>query len=196
MPAAIEQYGPQCAAAGRAGDVRAWLVWGAVVASACAFLGLIAAAPLALAHGQGTAAAVLYAAFAPVCHQLPARSFYLSGHPLAVCARCTGLYAGFALGAICYPLARSLRRVEMPARVWLLVTGAPLALDFALGFFGLWANTHTSRLLTGALFGAAAACYVVPGLCSLGLRADARAAGGGGVRGELYRPSTLSEEKR
>ena len=52
----------------------------------------------------------------------------------------------------------------MPARRWLLLAALPTSVDFLLGVTGLWANTHTSRALTGALVGAVAALYVVPGL--------------------------------
>ncbi|MBI4457023.1 MAG: DUF2085 domain-containing protein [Acidobacteria bacterium] len=33
--------------------------------------------------------------FAPICHQIPQRSLWLFGKPLAVCARCSGFYFGF-----------------------------------------------------------------------------------------------------
>jgi hypothetical protein len=45
-----------------------------------------------------------------------------------------------------------------------MLAALPLALDFALGFFGIWENTHLSRVLTGALLGAVAVFYIVPGL--------------------------------
>src|SRR5205085_7886478 len=89
------------------------------------------------------------------------------GQPLAVCARCAGVYAGVAVGVLCYPLVRSLARTDMPARRWLLLAALPMCVDFTLGLTGLWANTHTSRALTGALLGAVAALYVVPGLLDL-----------------------------
>ncbi len=176
MPAAIEHYAPQCAPP--VGAVRgrgAWLVWGGTVACALLVLGLIAGAPLARANGHETFALIAYSAFSSLCHQLPVRSFYLAGQPLAVCARCVGIYAGFAAGALCYPLVRSLSRLDMPARRWLLLAALPTGIDFALGFTGLWANTHTSRALTGALLGATLAFYVVPGLCALGGRMGRRA---------------------
>src|SRR5437868_226418 len=116
-----------------------------------------------------------YRVFAILCLQIPERSFYLDGQPLAVCARCFGIYAGFALGVVCYPLVRSLRRTDTPARLWLLLAALPTGVDFALGFTGLWANTHTSRALTGALLGAVAALYVVPGLVAFGLFIEERA---------------------
>jgi len=46
-----------------------------------------------------------------------------------------------------------------------------------LGFLGLWENTHSSRFLTGALLGAVAVFYVVPGLIELSLTNWTRAAG-------------------
>jgi len=94
----------------------------------------------------------------------------LGAHKFAVCARCTGLYVGFALATLFYPLVRSLRRTEAPPRKWLFVAAAPLAIDFSLTFFGIWENTHSSRFITGALLGAVAVFYVMPGLVDLSLR--------------------------
>jgi uncharacterized membrane protein len=173
VPAAIEQYVPQVAPARVC--VRVWLVWGACVALTSAWLSLILGAPLLRARGHEALALLAYRVFAALCHQIPERSFYLAGQPLAVCARCFGIYAGFALGVVCYPLVRSLRRTDTPARRWLLFAALPTGVDFALGFTGLWANTHTSRALTGALLGAVAALYVVPGLVAFGLYIEGRA---------------------
>lgn len=43
-------------------------------------------------------APIVYAAAGLVCHQIPERSFHVDGAPVAVCARCVGLYAGGVLG--------------------------------------------------------------------------------------------------
>jgi uncharacterized membrane protein len=135
-----------------------------VALGALAFVGLIVSAPLALAGGRSGWAGVVYGGFHIACHQIPERSFYLAGHPLAVCARCAGIYAGFAAGVVAYPLVRSVERRDTPPRAWLMLAALPLALDFALGFSGIWENTHLSRVLTGALLGAVAVFYIVPGL--------------------------------
>ncbi len=180
MPVAIEHYVPQCAP-GAAGTTRtraAWLVWGLTVIGAFALLGLIVGAPLAQAQGHETFALIAYRAFDGLCHQLPTRSFYLAGQPLAVCARCCGIYAGFAAGALCYPLVRPLGRACVPARRWLLLAALPTCVDFALGYTGLWANTHTSRALTGALLGAGLICFVLPCLLELGRGPTAEHAAG------------------
>jgi uncharacterized membrane protein len=142
-------------------------VWLAVAAVSLLIVAAAFAAPVLLAAGYDAPARAFYAGFAAVCHQIPERSFQLLGHPLAVCARCAGLYAGFAAGVLLYPLVRPLGARQAPAREWLFAAAAPTVLDFSLGLFGVWENTHLSRSLTGALLGAAAVFYVLPGLVDL-----------------------------
>jgi len=168
MPSPITEYVPQVADG--ATRRRAWAVWGALVAFAALVVGMVLGAPLARAGGWALLSEVLYRSFSVACHQVPERAFEVAGFPLAVCARCTGLYAGALAGFVFYPLARTLGRTDAPTRVWLLLAAAPTTLDFALGVTGLWENTHWSRLLTALPLGAAAAFYVVPGLVELGRR--------------------------
>jgi uncharacterized membrane protein len=146
----------------------AWAAWGCVVVLALLWLALIAGAPVAAAGGHETTALVIYQGLKTVCHQMPERAFWVAGHPLAVCARCFGIYAGFAAMVSLYPLSRRLQRAGTPRRVWLALALAPLALDFTLGVTGLWANTHSSRFLTGAWLGAWLVFYLVPGLLEIG----------------------------
>ena len=144
-----------------------WLVSAVIVT---VLVALVVVAPLVAAGGHGELAQVIYRAFAVLCHQRPERSYFIDGHKLAVCSRCTGVYAGFAFTLLLYPLIRSLRTTTTPPRSWLLLAAVPLGIDFSLTFFGSWENTHTSRLLTGALLGSVAVFYVVPGLMDLSLR--------------------------
>ena len=94
--------------------------------------------------------------FAPVCHQLPPRSFHLHGVPLAVCARCIGIYGGLLGGALVMPVLRYWD-AQLYARSRMLLIGSvlPLAVDWGGDIAGLWDNTQVSRLVTGLLFGAA-----------------------------------------
>jgi uncharacterized membrane protein len=135
-----------------------------------AVMSLILDAPLALKAGHPFWGQAIYGAFSYVCHQIPERSFLLAEHQFAVCARCTGVYAGFTLATLLYPLVRSLRQVETPPRKWLFVAATPLAIDFTVNFLGISDNTHSSRFATGALLGATAVFYVMPGLMDLSLR--------------------------
>ena len=145
-----------------------WLVSAATVTCLVA---LIVMAPVAAAGGHLALAEVIYHAFGVLCHQIPERSYFIDGHKLAVCARCTGIYGGFTLTLLLYPLIRSLRNATTPPRIFLFLAAAPLAIDFSLTFFGIWENTHTSRLLTGALLGSVAVFYVMPGIIDLSFRA-------------------------
>ena len=135
-----------------------------------AVFSLILVAPVAAASGYGEVATAIYRAFGIICHQLPERSYFIDEHQFAVCSRCTGLYAGFALTLLLYPLIRPLRNPVMPHPRWLLFAAVPLAIDFSVNFFGFWQNTHTSRLLTGVLLGSAVVFYVMPGIIELSLR--------------------------
>lgn len=134
-----------------------------------AVLSLIAIAPLT-ADSHPQLANSIYRAFAALCHQLPERSYFINEHKLAVCSRCTGLYAGFAFTMLLYPLFRPLRSIDWPPRGWLILAALPMAIDFSLTFFGIWENTHTSRLLTGLLLGGVSVFYVMPGLAELSTR--------------------------
>lgn len=148
------------------------LVWLVISAGVGLLISLIFAAPIAEASGHSYVAYTLYQSFGHLCHQIPERSFFIAGHKLAVCARCTGLYLGFAAALSFYPLISSLRRTQTPQRKWLFIAAAPMAIDVALGFFRIWANTHLSRFSTGALLGAVVVFYLMPGLVELGLRAN------------------------
>ncbi|HEV2828539.1 MAG TPA: DUF2085 domain-containing protein, partial [Pyrinomonadaceae bacterium] len=139
---------------------RPLLMWFLAAAGSLAVVSLIIGAPLALNAGHPFWGFTIYRAFSFVCHQIPERSFFVAGHKFAVCSRCTGLYAGFAVTTLVYPIVKSLRQTEAPARKWLFIAAVPLAIDFAVGYLDIWDNTHFSRFATGALLGAVSVFYV------------------------------------
>lgn len=155
---------------------RGAVVWGLCAGGSLLFVILVLLAPLLEGALHAFSADVIYRAFGYVCHQQPARSFYLGAHPLAVCARCSGLYAGVAAAVLLYPFLRPLSgpaATLAPPRFWFILALLPTAFDFGLDFIGLRANTHFSRAATGVLLGAATAFYLLPGLIDLA-RADLR----------------------
>jgi uncharacterized membrane protein len=116
------------------------------------FLSAIAVAFVALAlspalHGP-VLSATAYAFFSRICHQDPARSFWIGGVPLAVCARCLGIYAGATVGA----LVSTQRRTALTA---LLAAGLLNAADVLTELAGLHGNLMPARFLLGFALGAA-----------------------------------------
>ncbi len=148
----------------RSQAVRVWMV-------ACSvwlvFVGFLVA-PAFLNHfGAVDASATLMNAFGYICHQIPERSFHFFAHQIGVCSRCFGVYFGVLLGFAAFPIWRNLVDVEPPARRWLVLATAPLAVDFSLTFFGVWENTHLTRLVSGMILGFACGTYIIPALVEI-----------------------------
>lgn len=95
-----------------------------------------------------------------VCHQIPTHSFFLDGHQLPLCSRCTGIYLG-ALSVIALLSVLRPRAGRFPVGklivVFVVFFGA-MVLDGvnstlqAMGS-GLWESTNFLRIFTGALAG-------------------------------------------
>jgi uncharacterized membrane protein len=132
---------------------------------------------------MATGASFLYALFAPVCHQIPGRSFTFCGFPLAVCARCLGIYSGFLAGLAVYPAARGFSRVAVPG-IWLfLLFSVPIGFDFVGGVLGLWASPNALRFATGLVWGLLLPFYFLTGTAELLLWRAARRRRAGSGRG-------------
>ena len=104
---------------------------------------------------------VVMEAFSAVCHQMPERSFHIAETSLAVCHRCTGIYAGIPM-AMATAFMIDLKDV-FGKKTWGLVLFASLGimgLDWGLSVVGLYENTLHSRVATGLLFGMAAGAYL------------------------------------
>jgi uncharacterized membrane protein len=173
MPASISEYVPQVAAGEEARRRRraGKVAWCAASAFALFVLWLVVLAPWLRSRGLFLWAQAVYQLFGAACHQIPERSFHFRGFPLAVCARCVGMYVGAAAGLLAYPLLRRpLARTDAPPRAWLLLAALPTSLDFLLGVLGFWENTHASRFSTALLLGAASAFFIMPGLADLASR--------------------------
>ncbi len=142
-------------------------IWFATLVGTVIWLAAIFLAPWLAGRGAVGPARFVYAVFAPVCHQIPGRCFVLDGHPLAVCGRCLGIYAGFAAGVILYPFARGFSRISLPPiRIFLLLT-LPMALDAAGGILGAWKSPIGLRFATGFAWGTVLPFYFVTGLADV-----------------------------
>ncbi|MFP4082754.1 MAG: DUF2085 domain-containing protein [Candidatus Aminicenantes bacterium] len=111
----------------------------------------------------------LYTLFAPICHQAPERSFFLCGYPLAVCARCLGIYSGFLAGTGVYPFLKGFSSLTMPKTINFLLLSLPIGIDTLGNFFHIWNTTNTARFFIGFLWGTILPFYFIYGLSDLWL---------------------------
>lgn len=81
------------------------------------------------------------------CHQLPERSFFIRGRQFPMCARCTGVWAGYLLGICLYAF------YKIP--IWLDFLFCELMFaDWLIQYIDLRQSTNIRRLITGLLCGA------------------------------------------
>lgn len=104
-------------------------------------------APHEASHGNTT----YYALFRGVCHQKAHRCFELFGFPMAVCARCTLIYFGIAVGALVLPMFNSHNRRRY--LILLGISGGLVGIDVVCGYLHLYDNVFATRIVTGFLVG-------------------------------------------
>lgn len=125
---------------------------------ACGALALFATAlVLAAAAAPLLHSFWVYLLFRPLCHQQAGRSFWIAGAPMALCARCLGIYLGAMIG-----LALAAAGGRLPAKCrrhnrYLLAAAVLLAADVITEWLGLRPAWAPVRMLTGMLAGCAAA---------------------------------------
>jgi uncharacterized membrane protein len=123
------------------------------------------ATPYLLTHNRLPLGLVLDRGFALVCHQRPERCFWIFGAPVAVCARCLGIYLGAAAGL----LIRTSRRIAL--RLLLAAAAINLA-DWITEIARLHGNWLGVRFFLGLALGAAGAVLVSS--CSEGAHLQVR----------------------
>ena len=112
----------------------------------------------------------IYAVFSPTCHQISSRCFHAFGYPMAVCARCLGIYSGFLLGTLFYPVVKGVTAPSLPkARTFILIS-IPIVLDAAGNLLNIWTSPDWVRFLTGILWGLILPFYFLAGLADYLLR--------------------------
>lgn len=134
-----------------------------LVAAAASWVGVLFAAPL-LAGQFPDAAWALHRFFSGICHQIPERSFHLAGAAIPVCARCLGLYCGFAAGALTVRMRLGWQSLLLNQPRWIFLFWIPMALDL------LSNSTHWSRLLTGGIAAYPVSIFVWMALLQLPVR--------------------------
>jgi uncharacterized membrane protein len=104
-----------------------------------------------------------------ICHQMAERSFDVAGMQMAVCARCTGIYAGITAGAMLAavgmvsgrPAGWIGRSRGVSSRQALIAVAVPTAATLAIEWAGVWDPRNGVRALAGAILGAGVALVVL-----------------------------------
>ncbi|MCR4317912.1 MAG: DUF2085 domain-containing protein [Planctomycetes bacterium] len=120
---------------------------------------------------------LIFDACSYLCHQMPERSL-IFGVRLPLCFRCTGIYAGLALGLI-YLYFRYRKTVtKYPSRRYVLLMVFcvvllpldifPVLIDLIPDESTVFSNIR--RAVTGLFFGAGLSLFVYPSLVVLSLR--------------------------
>ncbi len=126
-----------------------------ILAGVIVWCGGILLAPMCTAAG-GDGAVVgraLYAFYHPICHQIPSRSYFVAGHPLGVCVRCSSIYAAFLAGTMLFPLLRRFVVLRASARWILFFAAVPMFVDATWVGSLLYEVTCLTRVVSGAVFG-------------------------------------------
>lgn len=152
---------------------RHWLL--VANGAAALYAGLPWLSPLAKWAGQPLVGELLFRLYTPLCHQIPARSFFFCGHQVAFCHRCAAMYTSIvAAGLLFALLRRHLRPISLKAAVLLLVPmlidGGSHLLDDLLGLGlrgggdAIGTPNFWLRMITGGLVGLAALLFLFPRL--------------------------------
>src|SRR6266545_3773976 len=87
-----------------------------------------------------------------ICHQRPDRSFFIHGHQMAVCARCTGLYVGAAV-AVPFALLAAYALSTSRARRILAIAALPTLITWSLEFAGFAHFSNLTRFVAALPLG-------------------------------------------
>ena len=95
--------------------------------------------------------------YRPGCHQITDRCLDLGFGPMAVCARCAGLYLGGTL-ALLWTTVRN--HPLRPRPIWLAIVATPTVLDFVAGQLGLPSLGNLTRFAVALPLGLLAGLYL------------------------------------
>ena len=127
-----------------------WSRWALVP---IALTGAVVAVPYFLTHNFAVLGFALQRGFALVCHQRPERCLWIFGAPIAVCARCLGIYMGSAIGL----MMRTSRSIALRLLIAATLINALGAVSEVVGFHGNWMGV---RFGLGLMLGAAGALLI------------------------------------
>lgn len=98
--------------------------------------------------------------FSGVCHQMPDRTYTISGELMAVNTRCFGIFTGLWVGWCFIPFLKSFTVEKKWPYLLLLFAVVIQIIDYSGNMFQLWENTNHSRAFLGFIFGVAMPIFI------------------------------------
>jgi uncharacterized membrane protein len=99
--------------------------------------------------------------YSQVCHQDPARSFFIYGSKLEVCARCTGIYTGTIIFSF---VAFFIPRLKPGSKEWLVLSSLVMAADVMMYSIGIYDYSKWTAFGTGLFLGSVSILYIFTGI--------------------------------
>jgi uncharacterized membrane protein len=124
--------------------------WNPWMLPAMSLLCMVVAVPYLVTRDYAVLGFELQRGFALVCHQRPERCFWIFGAPIAVCARCLGIYLGAAIGL----LMRTSRRIAVRLLIAAALINGLDAVSEVVGFHGNWMGVRFGLGLSLGVAGA------------------------------------------
>lgn len=89
-----------------------------------------------------------------ICHQLPERSFIISGRQIFLCSRCSGAFIGVYVGLLTIIFSRKqfINSLKLP---FILILILPMIIDGVTQYLGVRESSIFIRFVTGLLAGSA-----------------------------------------
>lgn len=132
--------------------VSKYFWWSVTVLLSGTILAGILLAPWLLAR-RPAISGLIYALYSPFCHQQPVRSYFLAGHQLAVCSRCSGIYASFFLSTLIYLFwGKKLKNWFETRPTLIIILALPMGFDFLLNLLSLWDSPLFIKTMTGFIW--------------------------------------------
>jgi uncharacterized membrane protein len=101
--------------------------------------------PLAVKCGQPLLADWFYDVFSGSCQQQPTRTFWMLDYPMALCARCVGVYLGFSSSSVYGVFQQKVTVSGFFIVALVIVTFGEKALEWS----NIWAGNNEIRFLSG-----------------------------------------------
>jgi uncharacterized membrane protein len=107
---------------------------------------------------------LLFMAYKPTCHQLGERSFFIAGHQMPLCARCTAIWASMAIIGTLLTIIMHIKKIPPINLFWFGVSLVPVAIDGTTQLIGLRESTNELRVITGIVAGIGVVLFTHPRL--------------------------------